>query len=72
MGVTQEESSRVEIQVLPVAVRMPDTLHQSVEYRKRNSFFKGKVVNLGILEIPDRHLDVQIWNLRLSGLEILF
>ena len=72
MGVTQEESSRVEIQVLPVAVQMPDTLHQSVECRKRNSFFKGKVVNLGILEIPDRHLDVQIWNLRLSGLEILF
>ena len=41
----------MEIQVLPLAARMPDTLHQSVEYRKRNSFFKGKVVNLGILEV---------------------
>lgn len=33
------ESSRMEIQVLPLAIRMPDILHQSVEYRKRNSFF---------------------------------
>lgn len=69
---TQEESSRVEIQVLPRAVRMPDTLHQSVEYRKKEQFFKGKSCEFGDIEIPDRHLDVQIWNLRLSGLEILF
>lgn len=30
-------------------VQMLDTLHQSVEYRKRNSFLKGKVVNLGYI-----------------------